>query len=87
MKNKINKGWENIKPLPRAWKSESKTLTVRIPSEFKDKVLEFAHQLDNNEPFVTRDDKFFELLNKYKGRAKSTRNWVEFNRFINELES
>ena len=52
----------------------SKTVPMRVPSGYQEKIQDYLLSFDA-------------LLDDFKARSKGTRNWVEANRLIEELES
>lgn len=52
----------------------SKTTPMRVPDGYQGKIQDYLLSFDA-------------LLDDFKARSKSTRNWVEANRLIEELEA
>jgi hypothetical protein len=77
------------------WKhsaNASETKLIRVPIMLADEILALARKLDKGE--ITQDDdskekidKVYTVISEYQAASKNTRNWVECNKMLQELQN
>lgn len=80
---------KNLKPNKSHW-NNSETVTIRIPKVLKDKVIEYAKELDNEnksllDKYSTVTQELKNILEKINSKEKGYRN-NSASRLINELK-
>ena len=77
----------------RGHKASYRTTVVRIPIELKQRVDELVNhfregglEIDNHNKVETKTADLRAIIERYKLNSKSSRDWVQFNKLIRELE-
>jgi hypothetical protein len=70
----------------RGHKAPYQTVVVRIPVDLKSQVDELVDRFRENDKSETKTVNLKTIIKRYKLNSKSTRDWVQFNKLITELE-
>jgi hypothetical protein len=70
----------------RGHKAPYQTVVVRIPVDLKSQVDELVDRFRENDKSETKTVNLKTIIKRYKLNSKSTRDWVQFNKLIEELE-
>jgi hypothetical protein len=73
---------------PAIWK-HTPSIAVRVPEPLKNQILAYAKELDKGtvQNQTGTNGELLKLLTNWQGKAKDTRNWIECNKLLLELQS
>jgi TRAP-type mannitol/chloroaromatic compound transport system substrate-binding protein len=73
---------------PAKWK-HTPTTVIRVPEPLLNQIMVYAHELDNGvvQNQIAPSEQLIEIITKWQGKSKNTRNWTECNKLLQELQN